>query len=380
MKKYELKTLLTDVNILRYEKILQSYVQPSFYNRERNYHSYEYHILRMRTDFVEHFSHVYFSEYEVLVLLAVIYFHDVIYDVSSGNNEEDSVIIFEQFVMCNKQMSQFINDNENNLNDFKNDVCEIILSTKISALITSRSSFLVRVIHDLDYASFADFLRLENDAGLIRYESRLEVKEFCLRRCEFLELLINKDIFYTSEMVKYNQLAQDNIIKCIESSSEVNMIIEKLKLKPLTIEGGLFREIYRSNLKIEKLERTCGTSIYYLLRANEISKWHKVASDEIWYYHAGISAVQLLIFSDEHIEKRIIGGNVIAGEIPQSFIPAGTWQAAMLIFNEINDFGLFGAAVFPSFEYSDFTDATMHEIYELFPLHMEKIKEIFNEN
>ncbi len=380
MKKYELKTLLTDVKILRYEKILQSYVQPSFSNREKNYHSYKYHILRMRVDFVEYFSQICFSEYEVLVLLAVIYFHDVVYNVTSNSNEKDSAIIFEQFLVSNEQIAQFINDDKNNLNDFKNDVCEIILSTKISALISVESNPLIKIIHDLDYASFADFLRLENDAKLIMYESGLSEKEFALRRCEFLECLVNKEIFYTSEMVKYNKLAQENITKCIENSSEVNMIIEKLELEPLTIEGGFFSEIFRSNIKVDSHNRTYGTSIYYLLKANEISKWHKVASDEIWYYHAGISVVQLLIFADGHLEKRVIGGNVVIGEVPQSFIPAGTWQAAMLISNEINDFGLFGAAVFPSFEYSDFTDATMHEIYELFPIHMEKIKEIFDEN
>ena len=376
MKK-ELITLLTDVNILRYEKILQSYVQPHFVGRELYYHSYEYHILRMRNDFLKNFSKILFSEYEILVLLAVIYFHDIVYNVGSSINEEASVEEFQEFLICSKQLPQFISDFQKTLNDLKNDVSEIILSTKVGTVINENSSDLIKIIHDLDYASFANFERFEKDAELLQRESGLNEREFTPRRREFLKNLLGQKLYFTEQYIGYNDCAQININRALEALSEAKQVIKKLGLEPLTIEGGFFCEVFRSKLNLPNLNRCCGTSIYYLLREKQISSWHKVASDEIWYYHAGQGALQLLIFPDGKIEKRIIGGNVLNGETPQSYIPAGTWQTAILVSNHYNDYGLFGAAVFPGFEYEDFTGATNEEIFKIFPQHAIEIKKIF---
>lgn len=153
-------------------------------------------------------------------------------------------------------------------------------------------------------------------------------------------------------------------------------IIDALKLEPLEIEGGFFREIYRSKLKTEKQDRTCGTSIYYLMTAQDISPWHKVTSDEIWYYHGGSPAVQLLIFPDGRMEKRVIGLDLKAGQTPQSLIPADTWQAAVLLDKNEDAWGLFGATVFPGFEYEDFSGASAEQMAGIFP-HLQGIIEDF---
>jgi len=144
-------------------------------------------------------------------------------------------------------------------------------------------------------------------------------------------------------------------------------IIDTLKLEPLEIEGGFFREIYRSKLKAEKPGRMCGTSIYYLMTSHDISRWHKVTGDEIWHYHGGSPAVQLLIHPGGRMEKRVIGLDLKAGQVPQSLIPADTWQAAVLLNKNEDAWGLFGATVFPSFEYEDFSGATVEQMTEKFP-------------
>jgi len=135
-------------------------------------------------------------------------------------------------------------------------------------------------------------------------------------------------------------------------------VINELKLTPLSIEGGHFHEIYRG---------AHGTSIYYLLRHGERSKWHRVKSDEIWYYHAGVPALQLIIHPDGRFEKTVIGPNVAKGERPQSLIPGGAWQTAIPLSSSRREWGLFGAAVFPAFEYEDFTGAEDAEIEAEFP-------------
>ena len=146
-----------------------------------------------------------------------------------------------------------------------------------------------------------------------------------------------------------------------------DIIIEKLKLQPLTVEGGYFYETYRSTSMLADGQHSCGTCIYYLMKGNDYSNWHKVASDEIWLYHAGTPAIQLLLFSDGTWTERVIGPDIMDGQVPQSFIPAGTWQAAVLLSREPADWGLFGAAVFPSFEYADFTVGSGRELARTYP-------------
>ena len=145
-------------------------------------------------------------------------------------------------------------------------------------------------------------------------------------------------------------------------------IIAALKLEPLSIEGGFFKEVYRSKVQATTPSQRCaGTSIYYMMTAKDISAWHKVASDEIWLYHAGSSAVQLLLFPDGSWTERVIGPDVLDGQVPQSLIPAGTWQAAVLLERDGNSWGLFGALVCPGFEYADFQGGDAGELSEKWP-------------
>jgi uncharacterized protein len=145
-------------------------------------------------------------------------------------------------------------------------------------------------------------------------------------------------------------------------------IITSLELQPLEIEGGFFRETYRAPVAARTdPPRVCATLIYYMLRGQGRSAWHKVASDEIWLYHAGTPAIQLLLFPDGHWEERHIGPDMLAGETPQSLIPAGTWQAAVLADSAQDSWGLFGALVAPGFEYADFTSSDAPALMRAYP-------------
>lgn len=141
-------------------------------------------------------------------------------------------------------------------------------------------------------------------------------------------------------------------------------IISALGLEPLSVEGGFFKETYRSKIQAapSPLPRCAGTCIYYLMTAKDISTWHKVASDEIWLYHAGSPAAQLLLFPDGTWTELIIGPDVMNGQVPQSLIPAGTWQAAVLLERTEESWGLFGAMVCPGFDYADFQGGSSKEL------------------
>ncbi len=150
-------------------------------------------------------------------------------------------------------------------------------------------------------------------------------------------------------------------------------IINQLKLEPHDAEGGFFHELYRSKEKTTRGDHCLGTSIYYLMKPGNQSRWHKVASDEIWLYHSGTPAIQLLLFADGSWEERVIGSDIPKGQSPQSIIPAGTWQAAVLADNSPECWGLFGAVVFPGFEFSDYEPGNGKILAEQYPGAADKI-------
>ena len=161
-------------------------------------------------------------------------------------------------------------------------------------------------------------------------------------------------------------------------------VIKTLRLVPLTIEGGYFLETYRARAPESspdgKQSRSAGTCIYYLLDGKTISAWHKLEADEIWLYHLGIPARQLLLFKDGSWEERLIGPNLSNGERPQSLIPGGTWQCAVLDLRTISSrsldgcgagpgvyWGLYSAVVVPGFEYNDFVGGNAEELASQWP-------------
>ena len=68
-------------------------------------------------------------------------------------------------------------------------------------------------------------------------------------------------------------------------------IVVALDLMPHR-EGGYFRETYRATATVATTrgERSASTAILYLLTDSEASRFHRLRSDELWFYHAGASA------------------------------------------------------------------------------------------
>ncbi|MZP55532.1 MAG: cupin domain-containing protein [Bacteroidales bacterium] len=142
-------------------------------------------------------------------------------------------------------------------------------------------------------------------------------------------------------------------------------IIKFLKLKALPVEGGFFSETYRSQTVSNRGKRSSGTCIYYLLDDSTRSYWHKLSSDEIWFYHCGSPAIQILLFPDGRWEERILGPNLRKKQILQSIIPAGTWQATVL--KERKSWSLFSTVVCPGFDFKDYHPGKGSELIKNWP-------------
>ena len=126
-------------------------------------------------------------------------------------------------------------------------------------------------------------------------------------------------------------------------------------MKPINFiehpEGGRFREVYRSSNTISMKDgsiKSAVTHIYFSLESGEVSRFHKVASDEIWNLYQG-PGINLYTW-DGSENPPICTELSISNNCFCHVIPAGIWQAAEPISEKV----LVGCSVAPGFEFSDF--------------------------
>lgn len=124
-------------------------------------------------------------------------------------------------------------------------------------------------------------------------------------------------------------------------------VIEALGLTPHP-EGGYYRETFKDSFASE--DRAASTAIYYLLKAGQVSAWHRVDAAEAWHFYAG-SALELHIASNDQPEHvHILGPDLAAGQRPQVVVPRGAWQSA----RSSGDWTLVGCTVAPGFDFEFF--------------------------
>lgn len=124
-------------------------------------------------------------------------------------------------------------------------------------------------------------------------------------------------------------------------------VIRHLDLQPHP-EGGHYREIYRDNPPGGG--RGAVTTIYFLLAAGEVSRWHRVDGTEIFHFHAGAPLSFSMSPDGRRIERQRLGPDLAAGERPQIIVPAHCWQAA----ESLGDWTLVGCTVAPAFVFEGF--------------------------
>lgn len=130
-------------------------------------------------------------------------------------------------------------------------------------------------------------------------------------------------------------------------------VIAHLGLAPHP-EGGHYREVYRHVL--EDGGRGQVTSIYFLLKASEVSHWHRVTdADEIWCWHAG-APLELLVQAEGGVrEVYMLGMDLAQGQRPQAVVAANAWQAARPLKGaDPESWTLVGCQVAPAFIFSSF--------------------------
>jgi uncharacterized protein len=157
--------------------------------------------------------------------------------------------------------------------------------------------------------------------------------------------------------------------------------INHLGLEPHP-EGGYFKEVYRAEELIDKNslherydgERVHSTSIYFLLKSENISAFHRLCSDELWHFYEGSSLTIFIIDENGKLEKVTLGSNLAAGEIFQYTVKKNQWFGASV--NDTNSFSLIGCTVAPGFDFNDFELGKRAELLKTYPEHEDIIKKL----
>lgn len=149
-------------------------------------------------------------------------------------------------------------------------------------------------------------------------------------------------------------------------------IIGVLKLQPHPVEGGFFRETYRSVETLPKevlphnpAPRSLCTAIYYLLTPNTVSALHRLPTDEIFHFYMGGPVRMLQLWPDGSSKELVLGTDLLAGQIPQTVVPGGVWQGSLL--EPGSKFALLGATMAPGFDYADYQSGNLEELMRLYP-------------
>lgn len=149
--------------------------------------------------------------------------------------------------------------------------------------------------------------------------------------------------------------------------------IRELNLEPHP-EGGFYRQTDISDETHERNGKDFAlyTSIYFLLTAEDPSHFHRLASDEMWFYHAGHPLTVHSLLPDGTYQKNTLSLHGESGHQLHHTVPAGT-----IFGSTVEDgYALVSCTVIPGFDFKDFKLFTQVELLEQYPEHSAIIKRL----
>ena len=151
-------------------------------------------------------------------------------------------------------------------------------------------------------------------------------------------------------------------------------LVDILKLEPHP-EGGYYKETYRceETVTLENGDvRNISTAIYYLLENENKSSFHRIKSDELWFFHQG-EPLEIVFIKDGKLHIIILGNSLENGEVPQVRIEANVWFGAKISGGKGHS--LVSCTVAPGFDFLDFELAEKEVLLQEYP----DLKEVIEE-
>lgn len=158
----------------------------------------------------------------------------------------------------------------------------------------------------------------------------------------------------------------------MNKEQQIDFLVKELDLIPHP-EGGFYRETYRSEETIKGGKRSLMTSIYFLLTSENVSHFHRIKSDELWYYHGGSPLVVHILDAAGH-HQHIVGNDPEKGYLPQFLVPKNTIFGSTVL--EKNSYSLVSCVVAPGFDFADFELFKKEELLAAYPIHSDIIEKL----
>ncbi len=154
-----------------------------------------------------------------------------------------------------------------------------------------------------------------------------------------------------------------------------------LQLEPLPVEGGFFRETYRSRwvVSAEYLpdgvggSRSIGTAIYYMITPEAFSALHRLPGTEVFHFYLGDPVVMLQLTTDGMSRTITLGNDLLNGQQPQVVVRGQIWQGCRLAPG--GKWALMGTTMSPGFDYKDYQNGEREHLIAQYPGAAAKIRE-----
>ena len=152
-------------------------------------------------------------------------------------------------------------------------------------------------------------------------------------------------------------------------------LIHYFGFDPLPVEGGLFKQSYRSAESIAHAAlparypgaKLFGSAILYLFTAegDSFSALHKLPTDEIYHFYLGDPVELLQLYPDGHSQRVILGQDVLNGQQVQYVAPRGVWMGSHLLPG--GNFALIGTTMAPGFSNDDYQGGERAALLQQYP-------------
>ncbi|MFH8608899.1 cupin domain-containing protein [Streptomyces sp. NPDC018029] len=158
----------------------------------------------------------------------------------------------------------------------------------------------------------------------------------------------------------------------VETGETADEVAERHGLRPLPVEGGLFRRIWAGPPDADG--RPAGSAIVALLTtaAGDFSALHRLPIDEVWHFYEG-DALELLLLAPDGTDRTAVLGT--GGEV-QLVVPAGTWMGARVRAGGCHGWALFGTTMAPGFVPEDYEGGDAEELSARYPRRAGLIREL----
>ncbi len=138
-------------------------------------------------------------------------------------------------------------------------------------------------------------------------------------------------------------------------------------------EGGFYVETFRSDILVKTdrdgvlIDRPASTAIFFLIMPGNISRFHRIQSDEVWHFYLGgpMTVVELLEDGSGLFKQTVLGTNISNGEVITYVVKKNTWFGSFP--NESSDYSFVGCTVSPGFVFDDFELGSRARLLESHP-------------